>query len=466
MRVSPMVKESKPAKTPSGRERRIPRLREQCQIGYEILCPLLQRAGHGAVIEPIKGLDNVDDVLRRHPEVVATLLTAAWELRGEKQFRDLFLHQETGELVSDRTQPIGPCGRTYDEVIMAHLYGSARLYMERQERRWATARARQATAEYQQEEEKKRQSLTGRLLGSIKELASGTPTFTADQFRSEYPGHGLYERIKPLLNSDRQFRLIPLYGQLQTRQVEALGDLLAYFTEPRDLENLIRLNAEDIAQAKGFARIYAEARLGVSRSPNRMAQQRPASKQQRDPAEEAAEQAKLKQLPQEERRIFDLLLTRYLDCFTALKKAGTGAETTIRRLTPVFGEDVFALFRDEKELSNAVNCPDFILRVIGVSARAMTPELAASLTHIQNKDITRDILTLAMETFPRADLERFFTAEDRRAIWFELPAKFNNNYNYQADAPADSGSIRNFDNLRTVCEGLFESLRNGRAEKL
>lgn len=39
-------------------------------------------------------------------------------------------------------------------VIMAHLYGSARLYMERQERRWATARARQATAEYQQEEEK------------------------------------------------------------------------------------------------------------------------------------------------------------------------------------------------------------------------------------------------------------------------------------------------------------------------
>lgn len=63
----------------------------------------MQRAGHGAVIEPIQGLDTVDDVLRRHPEVVATLLTAARELRGEKQFRDLFLHQETGELVSDRT---------------------------------------------------------------------------------------------------------------------------------------------------------------------------------------------------------------------------------------------------------------------------------------------------------------------------------------------------------------------------
>lgn len=452
------------SKKAQGRERRVPRLREQCQTGFETLCDLLERAGHGNVIEPIKGLSAVDDVLRHHPEVVPTLLTAAWELRSEKQFRDLFLHLETGELVENRTQPIGPCGKTYAEVIQAHLFGAARLYMERLEKKWATARARQAAAEYQREQEKKRQTLAGRLIGGLKELTSEPPDFSPDQFREEYPGYGLYDLIKPYLNSEKQFRLIPLYGQLQTRQLEALGDLVAYFNEPRDLENLVRLSAEDIAQAKGFSRIYAEAKLGVSRSPNRMVPQRNAKG--RDPAEEAEEQAKLKQLPAEERRMFDLLLTRYLDCFPALKKAGTGAETTIRRLTSVFGDDVFALFRDQQELSNAINCPDFILKIIGVSARVLPPEVAASLVHIQNKDITRDILSLATETFPRQELEQYLSAEDRRSIWFALPAKFNNNYNYQADAPPESHSLRNYENLCTVCEGLFESLRTGRIDKI
>jgi hypothetical protein len=448
-----------------GRERRIPRLREQCQKGFDTLCVLLNRAGHGAILEPIKDIKDVDEVLRKHPEVVPTMLTAAWELRGEKQFAELFRHAETGELVSERDQPIAPCGRTYNEVVQAHLYGAARLYLEHLERRWARSRARQAEAEYHEEQKEKRSTLTGRLFGSIKELTSDAPNFTTDQYRPDYPGYGIYERIKPLLTSVDHFKLIPLYGKLQTRQVDALGDLLLYFTDRRDLEALTRLSAEDIAQAKGFSRIFAEAKLGVSMNPGRMATAKAKTKSA-DPEQEAADAAKRAQLPKEERRMFDLLLTRYLDCLPALKSAGVGAETTLRRLTPVFGDDVFALFRSEQELSNAINCPEFILKIIGISARRLSQPVAQSLGQIQNKDITRDLLGLALETFPREDFEFHISDDSRRQIWTSLPAKFNNKYSYQADAPDGSTNLRNYENLTTVCEGIFECLRTGRVDKL
>lgn len=451
------------APSAKGKERRVPRLREQCQKGFDTLRVLLTRAGHGALLDPIKDIVEVDEVLRRHPEVIPPMLTAAWELRQEKLFAELFRHKETGELVTDRNQPIAPCGRTYNEVIQAHLYGAARLYLERLEKRWARSRARQAEVEYKEAREQERQTFGGRLLGSLKELASDQPTFSAEQFREEYPGYGMYNRIKPLLNSVEQFRLIPLYGKLQTRQVDALGDLLGYFTNERDLEALVRLNAEDIGQARSFARAFAEAKLGVSLNAGRMAANRSKTT---DPDKEAEEAAKRAELPKEERRMFDLLLTRYLDCLPALKGAGTGAESTIRRLTPIFGDDVFALFRDETLLSNAINCPEFILKIIGISARMMSQPVAQSLNHIQNKDITRDLLGLALETFPRAEFEAHISDPDRFPIWNALPAKFNNKYNYQADAPDDASSLRNYENLTTVCDGIFECLRTGRVDKL
>lgn len=448
---------------PQGRDRRVPRLREQCQEGYELLTPLMERAGYGSIVEPLKSLETVDDVLRRHPEVVSTLLTAAWELRSEKQFCHLFKHKDSGEIVDSKDDPIAPCGRTFNEVVLAHLYGAARLYLDRLEKRWAVTQARQAENEYRQAQERKRKTLTGRLFGGLKELAVEQPTFSADDYRADYPSYGLYDRIKPYLTSIDQFRLIPLYGKLQTRQIDALGDLLSFFTQKRDLEALARLSAEDIAQVKGFSRAFAETKLGVSANAGRMGNSRGKS---HDPEQEAEDAAKRAKLPQEERRMFDLLLTRYLDCLPALKDAGNGAETIIRRLTPIFGEDVFTLFRSPLDLQNAINCPDFMLKIVGTSARKMAPQVAESLSHIQNKDITRDILNLAMQTFPRDELEAYMSDESRRPVWFSLPAKFNNNYNYQADAPGDSNTLRNYENLTTVCEGIFESLRTGRFDNL
>ena len=144
------------SKKSSGAERRTPRLREQVQIAYDLLCDLLGRAGYEGLLAQLKGLDTVNEVLRHRPEIVPLLQKAAWELRHEKKFSQLFLNQETGAVVEDRDEPIAPCGRTFAEVEQAHLYGSARLFFDRLEVEFATRQARDAEREWKKEQAKKR----------------------------------------------------------------------------------------------------------------------------------------------------------------------------------------------------------------------------------------------------------------------------------------------------------------------
>ncbi len=446
------------AKQPKGAERRVPRLREQVQIAYDLLRDLLRRAGYEGLLAQLQGLDTVNEVLRHRPEIVPLLQKAAWELRHEKKFSQLFLNLNTGEIVEDRDEPIAPCGRTFAEVEQAHLYGAARLFFDRLELEFATRRARAAEKEWKKEQAARRKSVAGRLVSGLRDLTQDPPRFNADDYRADYPGRGLYNVLKPHLRHDWQFRLIPLYARLRTRQAEAMDDLITFFTEPRDLETVVSLKAEDIAQARGFARAYAEAITGVQRA-GRLARQ--------PSGEDAEEQAaKLQAAQEEERRVFDLLLTRHVASLDPLRAAGAGAEATVRRLAPVFEDEVFALFQTPDQLDNAINCPDFMLRLIGTAARACPPSVSAAFTQIKDRDLAKDLLRLTVEEFPHVELEALLGDPSRLPIWNALPGKFNNNYRYQADAPTDSATLHNLDNLRTVAAGLFDSLRTGRHVEL
>lgn len=450
-----------PQALPTGRERRVPNQRERCQLGYDLLRTLLGRAGRGDLLKQLDGVDDVDDVLRFQPAYVPLLLNAAWELRGEAKFAELFLHAETGVPVQTRDEPIAPCGRTFNEVIRAHLYGAARLYFLRLEKDWAEARAREERRRWQREQDKKRATLGGRLAVGLQELAGKPRTFDPDDFRPDYESFGLYEALKPHLEHEWQFRLVPLYARLSTRQAQAYDDLIQFFRTPKDLEVAVKVRSEEISMARGYARAHAETLLGIepaslSRGPGR-------ASRDEDPAEAARKRdAALK----EERRIFDLLLTRHLDCLEILKGMGAGADAALRRLTRIFGEDVWPVLRDDEQRTNALNCPDPFVKVLGTSCRAVPPALATILGQIQDRVLTRDILTMALERFPREELEVYLSDPERRPIWNQLPAKFNNNYNYQPDAPKDSGNAKNRENLKMVCEGIFTSLAKGHVEKV
>lgn len=438
------------------RERRSPGLRERCQEGYLLLRTLLERAGMGKLVEPVKGIDVVDDVLRTKPEIVPTLLTTAWGLRGEKVFQPLFLHQKTGAPVTSQKDPIAPCGRTFQEVMQAHLYGAARLYFDRLEREWAAQRARQAEAKWKKQQQDKKKSLTGRLMSNLRDIAAEDQAFEPARFRSSYQGYGLYTVIRDHLKEDWQFRLIPLYATMTPRQAEALGDVLTWFREPKELEVLLKLDTADISLARSLARLYSEAIFGLSRNPDT---------RRMDADELETYRQRVAQAAKEERKTFNALLTRHIHAMPALKETGAAIEQITRRLAPVFRDAFWDLFKDPTALNNAVNCPDFILKVIGVSARALPPRVGTVLTQIQNRDLTRDILVLALERFSREDLESYLSDPERFPLWNYLPAKFNNVYRYQADAPSDSNTLRNFENLKLVCEGYFDSLKSGRADR-
>lgn len=445
------------AKTPRGRERRIPNQRERCQLGYNLLRQLLGRSDRSDLLKQLDGLNDIDDVLRFQPAYIPLLLNAAWELRGEAKFADLFVNAVTGQPVEARDEPIAPCGRTFNEVMQSHLYGAARLYFLRLEQDWAAARAREEQRRWKQQQAKKRATLGGRLSVGLKELTTKPKVFTPEDFRADYEGFGLYEAIKPYLEHEWQFRLVPLYARLSTRQAQAYDELIQFFRTPKEMETALMVRSEDVSMARGYSRAHAEALQGIQPSTNR----RPPPDE--DPAEAAARRsAALK----DERRVFDLLLTRNLDCLEVLKAMGAGADGALRRLTTIFRDDVWSVVRNETYLRNALNCPDNIVAVLGPSCRAMPPEIATILGQIQNRILTRDLLTLAKERFPAKDLETYLSDPDRKPIWNQLPAKFNNNYNYQPDAPTDSGNAKNRDNLSMVCEGIFSSLKSGQVEKV
>jgi hypothetical protein len=435
-----------------GAERRVPRLREQVQIAYDLLRDLLGRAGYETLLAELEGLDSVNEVLRRRPESVPLLQRAAWELRHEKKFSALFRNQATGAVVEGRDEPIAPCGRTFAQVEQAHLYGAARLFFERLELDFAKRQAKaEAKAWRKERAEQKKKGLARRLVGGLKGLAAEAPRFDPDDYRTAYPGHGLYAVLKVHLNHDWQFHLIPAYARLGTRQAEALGDLIGYFTEARQVEMVAGLTAQDIGQARGFARAYAEATCGFSHG-------------RRGDGGTEDQMARLAALHKEERQAFDLLLTRYLDCLPPLRDAGPGAEATVRRLAPVFKEEVFALFKDPTALENAVNCPDLVIDIIGASARCCPPAVSRALGQIQDKALTRDLLVLAMETLSPEEIEVYLADPVRLPIWDALPGRFNNSYRYRADAPEDSTTARNLDNLRMIAGGIFDSLRRGRTD--
>lgn len=184
-----------------------------------------------------------------------------------------------------------------------------------------------------------------------------------------------------------------------------------------------------------------------------------------------AQQRKLDELEPEiaalESRTFESLVTEHAAGLAEVLKQGANVDDTIRRLTPVFGDGIWKLFDEPHRLRNVMNVPEHVAPALGALTQHIPPALSRVLEQVNNRELGRDIMIFASEEFD--DEETFAEIcndEQRLKIWQTIPAKFNNSFNYQADAQPGQGNIKNADDLRTVCAGLFESLRKGELEKL
>jgi hypothetical protein len=448
---------------PTAAERRAcPQLRQRAQKGYEALLDLLEKAGRQDFIASLGDRRRVDDVLGELPETVPALLNMVWELRESQQFKPFFLQQDAGGevVVQDRGLAIAPCGRTFDEVMRAHLMGATRIYMDRMERAWAVKEAKREAKRHAREEAQERKTLGGRLSVATRKLISGEKSFEARDFREYYPGHGVYLIIKPHLREEWQFSMVRTYARLRAAQAEALGPLLRFFRTPEELEPVLALKSADISVLRGVSRAYAETRLGV-----------PVPKPGQRGKVSTAQQRKLDEMEPEiaelESRTFESLVTEHATGLAEVLKQGANVDATIRRLTPIFGDGVWTLFDEPERLRNVMNVPEHVAPALGALTQHIPPSLSRVLEQVNNRELGRDIMVFAAEEF--RDEELFFKVcndERRLKIWQTIPAKFNNSFNYQADAQSGQGSIKNADDLRTVCAGLFESLRKGELEKL
>ena len=461
------VKASKPppAQGGGGERRACPELRQQAQKGYEVLLALLEKAGHSEFIDKLGNRRRVDDVLGELPEVVPSLLDMVWELRDSPQFRPFFQAAGGGGTVSDRETPIAPCGRTFAEVVRAHLMGAARIYMDRLEKAWAVKEAKREAARHAKEEARERKSLGGRLSQATRKLISGDPTFEPADFREKYPGHGVYMLIKPYLREEWQFTMVRAYARLRTRQAEALGSLITFFKTPEELEPVLALKSADISVVRGVARAFAEVRNGVGMASATSAKPGPNSRSKIS----AAEQRRLDEMEPAiaalESRTFEALVTEHSTGLETILKQGASVDTLVRRLTPVFGDEVWRLFAEPDRLRNVLNVPEHVAPALGRLSQHVPPAISRMIEQISNRELGRDLMVFAAEELGEDTFAAYLNDEERLKIWQAIPGKFNNSFNYQPDALPGQGSVRNAEDLRMVCAGLFESLRKGLLEK-
>ncbi|WP_041794299.1 hypothetical protein [Pararhodospirillum photometricum] len=425
------------------------RIKGRVLQGFGALRQVLENAGRQDVARHLAAWASVDELLARSPELVPVLLNLAWEQRRDPAFGDLFLAEDGTGLAEAQDQPIAPCGRTFQQIVLSHLYASARLAFEAAEKEWATNEAKRARLQWRKEQKAARRSLM-RLLRKPRE-----PDFDPATFRLRAPMRGLYEAMKPYLLRPEQFGMVSAYALLSRAQVEVLGDLLPSFTKSEQIGYLAGLNEGDLYVLRRSARLFAEWKLGVRR-PKKTARASPLPDDV--PEISAEDEAKL---VAEESRVFRELMAKHHHAIEELRVMGANAEKLINLLAPVFGDGIWAILDDKRALANVVNTPEHLMEVLGPFCRYVSPALSEQWLQMNDQEIIKDILKFCRETFREKEFASYLVDPSRLVVWASLPSKFNNNFKYQRDA-MKSKLVRNEEDLRTVSAGIFESLRQGK----
>lgn len=434
-----------------------PTLRPRVQAGFERLLSMLQKAKRTDVLKTIGDLRRVDDVLRDRPAQVPILLELAWQLRDTPDFQGFFQRADGKGPVTERGQLIAPCERTYDQIIRAHLHGAARMVFERRERSWIERRARAERAQQRERRKKEpRGGLQSKLMAPIKGMLEGEADIDPDQFRPEYPGYGLYAVLKPSLRASWQFGFLETYARLGTPQARAFGHLLDRVKSPELLETLVNLSTDDVGLIRTVCRVFIEARHKIKLDKSPSWQLSAETRQENEAAE--------KRISELEGDVVESLILEHPAAIGMIQHLGINVgPDVVRRLTPIFGNEIWSVMEDAQELENARSVPDHLLPILGSVSRYAAPDISTILGQIQDRALAKDLMTMARQAFPDEELARYLGDLERRPIWNTLPTKFNNTYRYQRDAQS-GGNLRNEDDLRTVSKGIFQSLRLGHLE--
>ena len=426
-------------------ERRHPYLRQLAQDVFEDFVSFLEQAGADDVLDQMGRHKVIEDVMRFNPETVPRLLDTLWKLREQQTFVRYFRHTETGEAVKNDMEPISPCGRPWSDVKQSHLFATARVYLKKQEDDWAVEKF---IDEHGEEALEKLRTGDHSTVEQVRSVFKKQPT--PDDYKEEYPGHGVYAALKPFLTSEAQFKLVPLFAKMTTKQVKSLEGILSQLTTEEALEKAASLEPDAIFTAMPLAQAYAEAELLHERRADMPKHPNEKEEFKRNIFDEARLHT--------DKVLINLIMERpeTLAKINDLKSANRDA---IHNLYPPFEAELWDVLEDAQAVDNAINCPTIIALVLKKGVKHIPPEVSQALDELQNNTIARDLIKIGLDDLGEEKLYGLLESEACFSVWKGIAGKFNNQFNYQHDAKGDQKDLKNFEDLKGMASGIFDDLK-------
>lgn len=440
---------AKPKKPPGGKERRgSPVFRARAQAAYEKLGRLIAEHGASDIADDLAGKKTVEDVMRAKPEMVGALLHSAWQLRTHSELAEYFQNQENEkEPVTTQDQAIGPCNRTFEDTVRSHLFGAARLYMNRKEDRWVKAKLA--------DPKKLEKELTAGIGNMARRMVGMAPKVDEQALREKYPGRGLYETLKPFLLDEAQFKLITAYAELNTKGAAIIGDIFENLRSTAAIRVACVLEPGTLMNARSCALAYAESELFAE------AQGGEPEKRKRTINELRRDKALATKVKKRTAEVFADILNNHVESIGFVERHKAGAEAVVRALAPLFKEETWPLLAEEGAVENVINCPPNVADYLERDSRYIAVETSKFISQLQYPDIGRDLIKILKSELKDEELVRKALSDEKAIkVWETVPATFNNQMKYQHDAKGGDKTIANFSDLKQSSLSLVKEFKS------
>jgi len=374
-------------------------VREQAQKWFEALrTHLRDQAAQNDIADKLQRWPRPEDVMRENPRLLPPLLAMVWRLRAEPGLAELF-QTSAGTLAQTTAEAIVPSGKTFDEIVLAHLHGAARLYLERQEREWLAT-------------ERERHKPTGLaaspLMVPVYKLMRQFGWNPDEKLHANYPQRGLYPVLKPFLRHRRQFDLIEAYATLSTRSVNAMGPVVAGLQFDQAIRNLASLETAKCKFVTELARAFAEAVINHA-------------------ARQAADGAPAVENSVSE--IAGLALSHLAADGLHLAKGAISvrecARDVVTKMCLPMGYDAWRVFANKAAVQNIAECPPAVAYVLGPDAGLLHKKTSDALAALKDQRAAQVVAVTLRDRPGRDAFVAWAGNPDCAPVWTRLVKELN-----------------------------------------
>ncbi len=395
-------------------------IREISQTTFVALLDTLEAQGMTDMVKNLRSIGQVEGIMRKSPAMVGMLVSLAWKFREAPMLAGLFTNAD-GTIVSHEYEPMGPCGRTFDDIRKSHLHGTARLFITRR-------------PDGAKKGAKSGQNAKVSFFKKLAGLFSRKPSIAA----AKVDVGALYQALKQHLHYQAQFELVPAYAAMPLRQVHLIGGLLPALQTTAAINNFTALAAGPTKALIKLATEFASVVLSQGQLRDSYVSSVAAFTVQTENGIEHAIAG----------FALNKLLTDYSDVIQTIVTDEDSALQLVRRLAPTMGFEMWQIFRQPEQAVNIRFCPEPIAQILGSSASMIHEAISSSLAAAKNLDAAGLILAEIVKDMGAEEFSRAAGSLDYVKTWDAFVANIN-----RADA-LDSGADLTLPNTVNTLQSL------------